>query len=157
MWSVMWTIFLASLLIILFGMAQTPIALVGAAFVMLMPLPATNSAFMSILQEKVAPDVQGRVFALVNQIALILAPLSNLLIGPLVDQVFEPAVRQSGWERIAPFVGSEAGAGIGLLFVFAGVGAAILSLIAYAQPSIRTAEHKLPSYEAKPVESVVPA
>jgi DHA3 family macrolide efflux protein-like MFS transporter len=149
-WTVIWTIVLSTLMIALFGMAQSPLALIGIGFVMLVPLPATNSSFMSLLQEKVAPDVQGRVFALVNQIALFLAPLSNLLIGPLVDQVFEPAVGQAGWERVAPFVGNEPGAGIGLLIVFCGLGAAAMALIAYAQPSIREAERKLPSYEAKP-------
>jgi hypothetical protein len=131
-------------------MAQTPLALVVVGFLMLFPFPATNTAFMSLMQEKVAPDVQGRVFALTNQIAMFLAPLSNLLVGPLVDQVFEPAVGQPGWERVAGFVGNEPGAGIGLLIVFCGLGAAAVSLIAYAQPSIREAERKLPSYEAAP-------
>jgi MFS transporter, DHA3 family, macrolide efflux protein len=150
------TIFLSSLMIALFGTAQTPMALIVLGLVMLMPMPAANTAFMSLLQDKVAPDVQGRVFAVLQQIAMMFAPLSNLLVGPLVDQVFEPAVGKPGWERFAPLVGNEPGAGMGLLLICSGLGCALLCAIYYAQPAIRYAERKLPSYEAKAVDTVTP-
>jgi MFS family permease len=153
-WSVVWTISTATLMLAMFGMAQSPIVLVGIGSLMLFPVAATNTAFMSLMQEKVAPDVQGRVFGLVGQIAMFFAPLSNLIIGPLVDQVFEPAVGQAGWERVAPFVGNEPGAGMGLLIVFCGLGAALVSLIAYSQRDIREAESMLQSYEAAPAAAV---
>ena len=151
------TIFVASIMIAMFGLAQTPIALIVLGFVMLMPMPAANTAFMSLIQDKVAPDVQGRVFAVIQQIAMMFGPLSNLLVGPLIDQVFEPAVGQPGWERFAPFVGNEPGAGMGLLLIFCGLGAAMICGIYYAQPMIRHAERKLPSYEptaAAPIEAM---
>lgn len=150
------TIFVTSIMIALFGMAQTPMALIVFGFIMLMPTPAANTAFMSLLQDKVAPDVQGRVFAVLQQISMMFAPLSNLIIGPLVDQVFEPAVGKPGWERFAPLVGNEPGAGMGLLLVCVGVAAAIVCVVYYAQPTIRHAERKLPSYEAKAVDVVKP-
>ena len=150
------TIFIASFLIALFGVAQSPIALLVLGFFMLTPMPAANTAFMSLLQDKVAPDVQGRVFAVLQQISMMFAPLSNLIVGPLVDQVFEPAVGQPGWERFAPLVGNEPGSGMGLLLVFVGLGAALVCVVYYAQPTIRYAERKLPSYEAKAVDVVTP-
>jgi len=150
------TIFVASIMIAMFGLAQTPIALIVLGFVMLMPMPAANTAFMSLMQDKVAPDVQGRVFAVIQQIAMMFGPLSNLLVGPLIDQVFEPAVGQPGWERFAPFVGNEPGAGMGLLLIFCGLGAALICVIYYAQPMIRHAEHKLPTYEPTVAAPITP-
>ena len=47
---------------------------------------------MSIIQLKVPPDLQGRIFALLFQLMYIATPLALLLTGPLVDHVLEPAV-----------------------------------------------------------------
>jgi MFS family permease len=44
----------------------------------------------AIWQSKVAPDIQGRVFATQQMIARAAAPLAYLLAGPLADRVFEP-------------------------------------------------------------------
>lgn len=151
------TIFVMALMLTVFGVVQTPPGLMILSFLMLLPLPAANTAFMSLMQDKVAPDVQGRVFAFLNQIAMMFAPLSNLIVGPLVDQVFEPAVGKAGWERVAPLVGSGPGSGIGLLIVFAGIGSALICVVYYAAPSIRQAEHKLPSYDVTPVTAPIEA
>ena len=110
--------------------------------------PITNAATMSILQAKVAPDLQGRVFAAFGQINGVLTPLAYLLAGPLADRVFEPARRLPSWRFVAWAVGLGPGAGIGLMFVVAGALTALLSLAVYALPVIRRLEADLPDHQA---------
>lgn len=138
-----------------FGIAQHPVAMGVTMFLIMFFPPLANACLFSILQGKVPPDLQGRVFAAVGQIALLMTPLAYWLVGPLADTVFEPAVGQQGWEAVASLVGSGPGAGIGLMMV---IGGAILSVICtafYLLPSVRHFERDIPDYA--PVESTVPA
>lgn len=146
MHTIMIGIIVAGLFLVFGGMAQNVLILGVMFFVMFIPMPMINAAAMSLLQAKVPPDVQGRVFAVLTQIAMLLMPIGYLLIGPLTDQVFEPAVSAAGWERIAPLVGSEPGAGMGLIMVISGAVLTILTAIVYAIPSIRRLESSLPDY-----------
>jgi hypothetical protein len=131
-----------------FGLLQTPLLLCIGMFAIVFPLPIANVPFFSMLQSKVPPDLQGRVFALVNQLSGGLRPIGMLLIGPLADQVIEPAVGTPAWEPFAPFFGNSAGAGIGLIFTITGLVMVALNLLLIAIPSVRTMEQDLPDYEA---------
>ena len=131
----------------LLGMVQTIPALFVAMALILVPIPFINAAAMSMMQSKVAPDLQGRVFALIGQISLLLLPLSYLLVGWLADTVFEPAVTQPVWAHVAPLVGAGVGAGIGLMFLAAGVATTLLSLAVYLLPMVRHLEANLPDYQ----------
>ena len=139
-------IFVVGLFISGIGLSQVPITMGFFMFLMLIPIPAINASFSSLLQVKVAPDVQGRVFATVDQMAMLLMPVSYLIVGPLVDNVFEPAVNQPGWEAFAPIWGSSEGAGMGLLISIVGITGVIVTIIALFNPSIRNMESKLPDY-----------
>jgi DHA3 family macrolide efflux protein-like MFS transporter len=138
-----------------YGMARHPILMGASAFALMFMPPFANVALISMLQQKVAPDLQGRVFAVFGQIAMLITPLSFLLVGPLADQVFEPAVGQAGWETVAPLVGNSVGAGMGLMTLIAGVGVIIASAFTYALPFIRNMEANLPDYIAEPAEESV--
>jgi DHA3 family macrolide efflux protein-like MFS transporter len=116
-------------------------------------LPFVNTASTSIFQAKVAPDVQGRVFAAMGQIAMLTTPLAFLIAGPLTDRVAEPAVRSPAWKAVAWLVGAQAGAGMGLLLVVGGLATAALSLVAYALPAMRRLEANLPDHAATPAEA----
>jgi len=50
-------------------------------------VPIANGSFGATLQATIAPDMQGRVFALVLSAATALGPLGLLLAGPLTDRV----------------------------------------------------------------------
>lgn len=128
------------------GMSQHLIALGISIFLLLVPVSIINATFLSLLQAKIAPDIQGRVFAVVGQLAMLLMPLSFLLVGPLADQVFEPAVGSPGWQAVAPLVGNSTGAGIGLILVVGGVLTTVSTLFVYAIPSIRHLEADMPDY-----------
>jgi hypothetical protein len=107
-----------------------------------------DASFMSILQLKTPPDMQGRVFALLFQLMYIANPLALLLAGPLVDRVLEPAVGGPGWGAIAPIVGSAPGSGMGLLIAVAGALIFLITALVYAWPRARSIEADLPDYAA---------
>ncbi|WP_318786296.1 MFS transporter [Methanimicrococcus hacksteinii] len=50
-------------------------------------MPFANSPIMSMIQEKVEPDKQGRVFSLMQILFSSLMPLAMLFFGPLADYV----------------------------------------------------------------------
>jgi MFS family permease len=129
-----------------FGMARSPYVLAGAMFITMMTPALANVPLMSMMQAKIPPDMQGRVFATIQQVAMIVSPLGVLLVGPLADNVFEPLVGQPAWAAFAPFFGDSVGAGMGLMTTFAGVGVFIASAIAYALPMIRHMEENIPDY-----------
>ena len=133
------------------GMAQSPGALAVAALLLMLPLPMIEAPFLSMMQAKVPPDLQGRVFAVTRQISMVLTPVAYLLVGPLADRVFEPAAAQSGWNAITPVVGKGTGSGMGLMIVLAGSITAILTALMYAHPAIRNLEANLPDYLPVPV------
>ncbi|MFQ6101621.1 MAG: MFS transporter [Anaerolineae bacterium] len=118
-------------------------------------IPIINGSNQAIWQAKVAPDVQGRVFATRRLIAQISAPLATLLAGPLADHVFEPAmVPGSGLSGIFDgLVGTGPGAGMALMFVIAGFLGTLVGLGGYAFPAVRDVEEILPDHDAAAMPS----
>ncbi len=142
--------FFSSLLgLTLMGLSQGLILWIIAGFFMQFFIPIINGSNQAIWQAKVAPDVQGRVFATRRLIAWLVTPLSQLAAGPLADFVFEPAMMPSG--RLANIfgwlVGTGPGAGMGLMFVLMGIISALCGLGGYAFRVIRDAEDILPDHE----------
>lgn len=154
--TIMWAVILFSTFLGLAGMAQTPVTLGITLFLFMFGLPVANASAMSMLQAKIAPDVQGRVFAALTQMSMVLLPVAFLIVGPLADNVFEPAIGQPGWERVAPLVGDGPGAGIGLMLLICGLGNAFLSFLVYLIPAIRRIEDDLPDYEIQPPADTTP-
>jgi MFS family permease len=111
-------------------------------------VPVIDGSNQALWQAKVAPDVQGRVFAVRMLIAQVSYPLATLLAGPLADRVFEPAMRP-GAPLAAAFswlVGAGPGSGMALLLVLTGLAASLVGLVPYALPVIRDAERRLPDH-----------
>jgi DHA3 family macrolide efflux protein-like MFS transporter len=100
----------------------------------------------AIWQSKIAPDVQGRVFATQQMIAKAASPLAYLLAGPLADHLFEPLLATTGLltENIGQIIGFGSGRGIGLLFIMMGIIKMAVTGIGYAHPRIRFVEDELP-------------
>jgi MFS family permease len=148
--TVMPALAFAGLLLAAAGMARTTAELAASFFAFMFMLPFVNAASTSIFQAKVAPDVQGRVFAAMGQLAGLATPLALLVAGPLTDRVAEPAVSSPGWRTVAWLVGAQPGAGMGLLLVTGGLATTALSLAAYALPAMRRLETTLPDHAAAP-------
>ncbi len=119
-----------------------------ASFIMAALVPVINGSNQAIWQAKVAPDVQGRVFAIRRLIAWVVTPLATLIAGPLADQVMEPAMRTGGVlaERFGWLVGTGPGAGMSLMMVFSGVLVTVVSVLAFMFPVVRLAEDILPDH-----------
>ncbi len=138
---------------LLMGLGRSPLVWSIAGFGSMFFLPICNGSNQAIWQSKVAPDVQGRVFAVRRLIAQVTAPVAMLAAGPLADHVFEPAMVPGGSLAglFGGLVGTGPGAGMALTFVFTGVLAALASVAGYAIPHIRNAEDLLPDHDAAAV------
>jgi hypothetical protein len=144
--TIMLGVLVGSTAVFSLGFARDAVAIGICMFVFGSTNAFINAPFFSIMQAKVAPDVQGRVFATISQVTALISPLALLLSGPLADRVFEPARALSVWQWFAPLVGSGKGAGMGLMFVLSGALLMVLSLAVYASRSIRTLEAALPDH-----------
>jgi hypothetical protein len=136
--------------LLLMGLGRDIYVWATAYFLSLFFIPIINGSNQAIWQAKVAPDVQGRVFATRLLIAQISVPVSMLAAGPLADRVFEPAMMQGG-SLISTFgglVGSGAGAGMSLMFVLAGFFGMLVGFGGYAFQKVRNAEDILPDYDS---------
>lgn len=111
--------------------------------------PFINASSQAIWQAKVAPDLQGRVFAFRRTIAWSVNILSPLLAAPLADYIFKPAMSAGGllapW--LGPLFGVGPGRGIGVLITLAGLLTAGVSLAALLTPLIRRVEIDLPDHD----------
>lgn len=133
---------------IMIGLARGPLFWGLGAFFSSFFIPILNGSNQAIWQAKVDPDVQGRVFAVRRLIAQITVPVAMLLAGPLADQVFSPGMSQGG--ALVPLfgwlVGVGPGAGISLMFIFAGILGTAVGLAGLVIPTIRNAESLLPDH-----------
>jgi DHA3 family macrolide efflux protein-like MFS transporter len=134
--------------VILAGSGPSADLVAVAVFLAFLAVPTVMGASQTILQAKVAPEIQGRVFGLrmaLNTLAFAIAyPLS----GWLADTIFEPfmasGTRLAG--SIGGLIGFGPGRGMGLLFVLTGILASVTALTALASPRIRRVEVELPDW-----------
>jgi MFS family permease len=136
--------------LVLFGLARDLWSWMAAAAVGAIFLPFTNGASQAIWQAKVAPDVQGRVFAARRMIAWIMQPVTPLMAGALADYVTEPAMQSTTAlaRTFGGLVGTGPGSGMALQFVLAGLaylGTALV--VALFVPVVRDLEDRLPDHD----------
>jgi MFS family permease len=124
------------------GLGQNVVIWSIAAFLMLFFMPIINGSNQALWQAKVAPDVQGRVFATRRLIAQVSGPLGMLIAGPLADRVFEPAMQSDTLlsQALNPIFGSGPGAGMAVLIVLVGILGISAGLVGYAARTIRSVD-----------------
>jgi len=114
--------------------------------------PIVNVSIDTLLQTKVPPDLQGRVFSASDFLAQAMIPVAPLLAGFFGERVFEPAMAEGG--ALVPIfgwlVGTGPGAGFGLLILLCGVGGTLVGLSAYLVPIIRDVDKILPDFQPLP-------
>ncbi|MEQ8674748.1 MAG: MFS transporter [Aggregatilineales bacterium] len=147
-YTILGGVIVGSVFLTIHGMAQTPVVLGLTLFLFMFPMPMVNASAMSLMQAKVPPDMQGRVFAFMGQVSMLLTPFAYLAAGPLADKGFEPAVGAAGWDVVAPLVGNSAGSGMGLMMVIGGVACGAISVFMLSLPAIRNLEANMPDYVA---------
>jgi MFS transporter, DHA3 family, macrolide efflux protein len=147
----------------LFGVGRSLPVWAAAAFCSAFFVPLINSSNQAIWQSKVAPDVQGRVFAIRRLIAWFVTPLATGISGPLADFVFEPLMLADGLvaARLEWLVGSGPGAGMALIIIAAGLFGIFAGFGGYLVKIVRFAEDIMPDHKAgdpepkpEPVEEI---
>lgn len=131
---------------ILIGLSISVPLIIAAGFVAFFGVPAIVSCSQAIWQSKVAPHLQGRVFAVRTMFAWSSRPLAYLVAGPLADLVFEPLMVPNGTlaGTIGKLIGVGAGRGIGLVFIVMGAFTMLFTVVAYQYPRLRLVEDELP-------------
>jgi MFS transporter, DHA3 family, macrolide efflux protein len=121
--------------------ASLPLVAVSACLCMVF-LPITVSANQAIWQKRVAPDVQGRVFATRQAFIMATPLLAYLVTGPLADKVFEPLLKIGGplAGSVGLITGVGSGRGAGLLFISAGLFLVLVAVIGYLYQPLRRME-----------------
>lgn len=115
------------------GGLEESVWLVGAVtFLFLFFEPLIVARDQHLWQEKVPPELQGRVFAARRALSGLTLPFAMLLAGPLADRVFEPLMRgESGLAvLLGPLVGQGPGRGTALLAALVGLGLVVTALAA---------------------------
>jgi DHA3 family macrolide efflux protein-like MFS transporter len=138
--------FLSGICFLLMGLRPSfwPVAI--GAFGAHVTIAIVFGSNQAIWQSKVAPDVQGRVFAAQQMMAKAASPLAYLLAGPLADNLCEPLLATTGSlaGNVGQIIGSGPGRGIGLLFIMMGLVKMAVVVAGYAHPRIRFVEDELP-------------
>lgn len=133
------------------------IAICGFGF--MFSLPLLNASSQAIWQAKVAPDVQGRVFAVRRAISWSSQIVAPLLAAPLADYVFKPAMSPGGWLApiFGPVFGVGANRGVGLLISLLGLLSVAAAIVAFFYRPIRRVELEIPDHTGALVEQGAPA
>jgi DHA3 family macrolide efflux protein-like MFS transporter len=120
--------------------------LAAGAFAYMFFNPLNLGSIRTLLQTKIAPAMQGRVFAFAGMIASSSIPLAAVVAGPLADRVFEPSMAPGG--RLAAsaglLLGVGKGRGIALLCLCAAGLMAVLVLLASRYRPLRRLEQEIP-------------
>ena len=141
---------------VLLGIAREIYSLGLVMLIFGLPITMINALSVSLWQAKVPPELQGRFFAVRMQLMLMFQPIAYFFTGALTDSVFEPAVGSLGWQRFAPLVGDQPGAGMGLFILLSGLLATVVTLALFAFPKLRRFEEHMPDFVTE-TEAVVPA
>ena len=140
--SILFLMLFSGIMMILFGISRKNILLSASLFLMMLPLPMASARFKSLLQTYVPIYLQGRVFSIAYQIAYGTAPISFILVGPLVDQWLEPNMLAGTWPLLNTFFGHHSGAGMGIALSFSGISIVISTLLAGIYKPFRNIDDK---------------
>jgi MFS family permease len=132
-----------------FGLSQTLLIWIVLGLIGGFAQPLIDASSQAIWQRKVPPDVQGKVFAIGRFTTQLPALISMVLAGFLADHVFEPAMREGKTlaSLFGSLLGTGAGAGIGLLFVMAGIMEIMLIFGVMSIPIIRNVENIIQDFD----------
>ena len=137
---------LAGFFFSLMGVSPLIPVMTVAGFFLMFTMPIINGSSQAIWQSKVAPDVQGRVFAVRRMIASSMTPLAYIVAGPLADRVFRPLLLEGGAlaDSVGQLIGVGPGRGTGLMFIVVGAVSILVAGAGYLNPHVRNVEDELP-------------
>ncbi len=138
--------FLSGLCVVAAGLRAFIPLLIVAAFLAFFGMPIINGSSQIIFQKKVAPQMQGRVFAFNLAFRTASLPIAYGIAGPLADRIFEPLMAVNGplASTIGHIIGTGDGRGIALIFIIMGFLTMLATIAAYQYPPLRFVEDQLP-------------
>ena len=144
--GIMWMMGVAGLGVALAGVWESVLLIAVFGSIDMFLGPIINGTSQTLWQTKVAPAVQGRVFAVRRMVAFVISPVSMLLAGPLADGVFEPALRPDGAlaGSVGAVIGTGPGRGVGFMIVLAGLGTTAAAVAGWLMPRVRNLETEVP-------------
>lgn len=148
-------ILLSGVAMVFAGLAPQVWLIGTASFFFAAGIPIMSSSSQTIWQRKVAPDVQGRVFAIRSMLATGSLPLAHLTSGPLADYVFNPLLVEGGplADSVGRVIGVGPSRGIGLMFMVLGALVILLVICGFFNPRLRRLDIELPDAVVKPRET----
>ncbi len=103
----------------------------------------------SLLQVKVAPDVQGRVFSARRMLTWFPDTFTPILGGMLADYIMEPAMQNGTWvaKLFGWMVGTDPGSGMAVMMVIFGIMTILALMSGYVSTRIRDMEDLMPDHD----------
>jgi MFS transporter, DHA3 family, macrolide efflux protein len=144
-------IFFSSLGLTVVGFHPSLLFVGGGFFLLMLGVPISMASSQALFQSRVAPAVQGRVFAMRGMIARSMMPLAFLSAGLLADGLFEPLMLDGGLlasTLLGDLFGVGQGRGIGLMISLAGALLIAVSALALGSPGLRSLEAEPPGEES---------
>jgi MFS family permease len=140
--GVLWPMLAQGVVLLFLALRPSAVLVAAGLFLFVSAVSIVNASSQAIWQGRVAPELQGRVFALRQMVALSTLPLSRLVAGPLADHVFEPLLAPGGAlaDSVGRLVGVGPGRGIALLFTIVGACYLAIVLFAWSSPRLRRVE-----------------
>lgn len=139
------SIAVAGIGLIVMGLGATTAVPAIGLFIMLSFVPLANGAAAAIWQSKVAPDVQGRVFAARGMISTVMMPLAFGISGPLADRVFQPLMHDGDPPALlSALAGTGAGRGYAVMLMLGGLLLLGATLFFVLYRPLRRVETELP-------------
>ena len=134
---------------ILIGLWENPWTIAVGFFLTGMSFMFVIGLNWVILQIKSAPDIQGRIFALMGTLGVGGQAAGILVTGPIASRIFEPLFANGGaWENsIGIILGTGPGRGMAFMFVLLGLIVLGVVVLSWLSPSIRLLENQQPDYE----------
>jgi DHA3 family macrolide efflux protein-like MFS transporter len=131
---------------VLMGLRPSVALVAVGAFVAHLAIAMGLSCNQALWQRKVAPEVQGRVFAAQQMITQAAAPVGYLVAGFLADAIFEPMLQEGGalTGSAGRVIGVGTGRGMALLLIVLGLVKFGLSLWGIFYPPLRRVDDTLP-------------
>ncbi|OKH37856.1 MFS transporter [[Phormidium ambiguum] IAM M-71] len=125
-----------------FGLGQLLQVWIPAQFCSSLNFPLLSSSETAIWMEKIAPEMQGRVFAANALVLQVVSAIATLIAGLLADRVFEPALMSGGrlTGLFGRIFGTGAGAGISLLYVLCSLAMIVVGIVGFCLPKLRRIE-----------------
>lgn len=121
------------------GLTTSPALLTLSVWLYFVAISMGDGCAVALWQRHVPQELQGRVFALREALAVAALPIGLLLVAPLAEFVLEPRLQPGGaWaDGLGALVGVGQGRGTALVFVAAGLVNLLLVLAGWGMAQIR--------------------